>query len=37
MEVQFRYELSKDKGFSERLITNFSKNFDMEALRKMLE
>ena len=37
MEVQFRYELGKDSGFSERLITNFSKNFDMEALRKMLE
>lgn len=37
MEVQFRYELSKDSGFSERLITNFSKYFDIEALRKMLK
>lgn len=36
MEVQFRYELSKERAFSERLITNFSKKFDLEALRKML-
>jgi len=37
MEVQFRYELSKESGFSERLFSNFLKNFDMNALRKMLE
>lgn len=36
MEIQFRYELNKDKKFSERLIANFEKNFDFEALRKML-
>ncbi|MCE7862728.1 MAG: hypothetical protein DYG99_04210 [Bacteroidetes bacterium CHB5] len=37
IEVSFRYELNKDKGFSERLINNFEKNFDFEALRNMLE
>ncbi|HNR74530.1 MAG TPA: hypothetical protein PKH83_02610 [Cyclobacteriaceae bacterium] len=37
IEVSFRYELNKDKGFSERLINNFEKNFDFEALRKMLD
>jgi hypothetical protein len=37
MEVQFRYEISADKGFSKRLFDNFEKNFDMDALRKMLE
>ncbi|MBS1982150.1 MAG: hypothetical protein OJF59_000128 [Cytophagales bacterium] len=37
MEVQFRYELSADKGFSKRLFDNFEKNFDMDALRKMVE
>lgn len=36
IEVSFRYELNKDLGFSERLITNFEKNFDFEALKKML-
>jgi len=36
MEIQFRYELNKDRKFSERLIANFEKNFDFEALRKML-
>ncbi|MFY7840859.1 MAG: hypothetical protein ACOVP7_11320, partial [Lacibacter sp.] len=36
IEVEFRYELSKDKGFSERLFNNFLKNFDIEALRKMV-
>jgi len=37
IEVQFRYELNKDLGFSERLFSNFLKNFDLNALRKMLE
>lgn len=37
MEVQFRYELSKDRGFSERLFNNFLNNYDLNALRKMLE
>ncbi len=37
MEVQFRYELSEDSGFSERLFNNFWRNFDRDALRKMLE
>jgi hypothetical protein len=37
IEVSFRYELNKDKGFSERLISNFEKNFDFDALRNMLE
>lgn len=36
MEVQMRYEIAKDKGFSERYFSNFLKNFDMAALRKML-
>lgn len=37
MEVQFRYEVAGDRGFSERLFTNFLKNYDLSALRKMLE
>lgn len=37
MEVQMRYELTEDKGFSERYFTNFLENFKMEALRKMIE
>lgn len=37
MEVQFRYELGDERGFSERLFNNFLKNYDMSALRKMLE
>jgi len=37
IEVQFRYELGKDYGFSERLFHNFLENYDMNALRKMLE
>lgn len=36
-EIQFRYEISEDRGFSERLFTNFLKNYDFNALRKMLE
>ncbi|MGN7786877.1 hypothetical protein ACTJIJ_20255 [Niabella sp. 22666] len=36
MEIQFRYETGKDSGFSTRLFNNFLKNFDREALRKML-
>lgn len=37
MEVQMRYEVSEDKGFSKRYLDNFSNNFDIEALRKMLQ
>ncbi|AHF17282.1 hypothetical protein [Niabella soli] len=37
MEVQFRYEIDPDKGFSERLFSNFVKNYDMNALKKMIE
>lgn len=37
MEVQFRYELSAGYEFSQRLIRNFEKNFDMDALKKMVE
>ncbi len=37
MDVQFRYEIAQDKGFSERLFNNFLKNYDMGALRKLLE
>lgn len=37
IEVQFRYELGRESEFSERLFSNFLKNFDMDALRKMLE
>lgn len=36
MEVQFRYEISADCGFSERLLSNFQKNYDLNALRRML-
>ena len=37
IEVQFRYEIAEDKGFSERIFNNFLKNYDMDALRKMVE
>lgn len=37
IEISFRYELNKDKGYSERLISNFEKNFDFDELRKMVE
>lgn len=36
MEVQFRYEIADDRGFSERLFNNFLKNYDFSALRKMV-
>ncbi len=36
IEVQFRYELGKDRAFSERLFNNFQKRFDFQALRQML-
>lgn len=36
-EVQFRYEISPERGFSERLYNNFISNYDFGALRKMLE
>ena len=37
IEVQFRYEISKEKGFSARLFNNWEKNFDINALRKIIE
>lgn len=37
IEVQFRYEINKDRGFSARIFNNWEKNFDMDALRKMVE
>lgn len=37
IEVQFRYEQGKDEGFSERLFANFLKNYDLQALRKMIQ
>lgn len=37
IEVQFRYQIARDYGFSERLFRNFEKNFDFNALRKMVE
>ena len=37
LEVQFRYEINKDRGFSARLFNNWEKNFDMDALKKMVE
>jgi hypothetical protein len=36
-EVQFRYEISPERGFSERLFNNFLNNYDLGVLRKMLE
>lgn len=36
LEVQIRYELSEDKGFSERYFTNFLENYNLDALRKIL-
>lgn len=36
IELQFRYEIGDDRGFSERLFNNFLKNYDVNALRKML-
>ncbi len=35
--VQFRYEIDKEKVFSARLFKNWEKNFDLDALRKMIE
>jgi len=37
IEVQFRYEITKDYGFSSRLFNNWEQHFDMNALRKMIE
>lgn len=37
IEVQFRYEIGKQSGFSTRLFNNWEQHFDMNALRKMLE
>ncbi|MGG9962353.1 hypothetical protein [Ferruginibacter sp. SUN106] len=37
MEVQFRYEITKDYGYSSRLFNNWEQHFDINALRKMLE
>lgn len=36
MEVQIRYELSEDKGFSKRYFDNFINNYDLQKLRTML-
>ena len=36
-EIQFRYEISTGTKWSENLLKNFEKNFDFEALRKMLK
>ena len=36
MELQFRYEMGEDRGYSERLFNNFLKNYDMDVLKKML-
>lgn len=37
IEVQFRYEITKDYGYSSRLFNNWEENFDLGALKKMLE
>ena len=37
IEVQFRYQIAADRGFSQRLFNNFLKNFDLSALQKMVE
>ncbi len=36
MEVQIRYELNKDKGFSKRYFDNFLQQFNLQGLRNML-
>ncbi|MFT3827423.1 MAG: hypothetical protein QM731_26105 [Chitinophagaceae bacterium] len=36
-EIQLRYESGEDRGFSERYLANFVKNYDFDALRKMLQ
>jgi len=37
IEVQFRYEITKDYGYSSRLFNNWEQHFDIGALKKMLE
>ncbi|MFV0604801.1 MAG: hypothetical protein ACK5NK_03070, partial [Niabella sp.] len=37
IEVEFRYDNNKDNRYSDRLIRNFEKNFDFDALRKMMQ
>ncbi|MGC4100003.1 hypothetical protein [Ferruginibacter sp.] len=37
IEVQFRYEITKDYAYSSKLFSNWEQHFDVEALRKMLE
>ncbi|MFT3933720.1 MAG: hypothetical protein QM726_08915 [Chitinophagaceae bacterium] len=37
IEVQFRYEITKDYSYSSQLFSNWEKNFDLNALRKMIE
>ncbi len=37
VEVQFRYQIGKEFNFSEKLFNNFLKNFDMDALHKILQ
>jgi hypothetical protein len=36
MEIQFRYETGREWGFSERLLNNFLRNFDIDGLKKMI-
>lgn len=36
-EIQFRYEIADGRNWSENLLKNFEKNFDVDALRKMIE
>ncbi|WP_448635791.1 hypothetical protein [Pedobacter panaciterrae] len=37
IEVQFRYEITKDYGYSSRLFNNWEQHFDIGVLKKMLE
>lgn len=37
IEVQFRYELGEDRGFSGRLFNNFLQHYDLKALQQMVE
>ncbi|PUZ28875.1 hypothetical protein DCC81_05185 [Chitinophaga parva] len=36
-EIQFRYEIAKENQWGKNLLKTFEKNFDFEALRKMLK
>lgn len=35
-EVQLRYEIGEQRQWSQKFMTNFTKNFDLETLKKML-